>query len=225
MAMNAALSIFRQSEVKIPCLDAVLDGDLVVPSAHAEVVVFAHGSGSSRLSPRNRMVAGEMHSRGLATLLFDLLTPEEAREEAATGLLRFNIPFLTGRLRAAARWLQTEGGLGSPRIGYFGSSTGAAAALCAAAGDPAVRAVVSRGGRTDLAGDAVEQVQAPTLLIAGEFDHPVIRWNRETHERLPGPKRLEIVRGASHLFEEPHTLEQVAGLAACWFESHLADNP
>lgn len=226
MTSGASSSSFvRERKVAIPCSGVVLDGDLTVTSGDAGVVVFAHGSGSSRLSPRNRMVAGEMQARGLSTLLFDLLTAEEGRVEAAGGLRRFDIPFLTGRLREATRWLEKDAGLANPRIGYFGSSTGAAAALAAAADHPEVRAVVSRGGRTDLAGDAVERVRAPVLLIAGEWDQPVIHWNEETCGRLPGRKRLEIISGASHLFEEPGTLEKVAGLAATWFVTYLAETP
>ena len=171
------------------------------------------------------MVAEEMHKHGLATLLFDLLTPLEAAEESATGVLRFNIPFLSDRLKAATRWTQKEDGLKNLGIGYFGASTGAAAALTAAADIPEVQAVVSRGGRTDLAGDAVERVRAATLLIVGELDQPVIEWNNATYDRLPEIRRLAIIDGASHLFQEPGTLEHVAELAASWFEAYLTKFP
>jgi len=223
--MNTALSNLRNTSVEIPCSGAMLDGDLTLPANASGLVVFAHGSGSSRLSPRNRMVADEMHRHGLATLLFDLLTPREASEEAATGELRFNIPFLADRLVAATRWVQKEGNLKNFGIGYFGSSTGAAAALSAAADIPEVQAVVSRGGRTDLAGDAVNRVQCPTLLIVGQLDLPVIRWNEATFEHLSTIKHLAIIDGATHLFEEPGTLEHVAELAASWFEAYLTKVP
>ncbi len=223
--MNTALSNLRETEVRIPCSGAVLNGDLVIPADANGVVLFAHGSGSSRLSPRNRMVADEMHRHGLATLLFDLLTPAEADEESTTGALRFNIPFLTERLKAATRWVQKEDSLKNLGFGYFGASTGAAAALSAAADIPEVQAVVSRGGRTDLAGDAVEQVQAATLLIVGELDQPVIEWNHATYRCLPQIKHMTIIDGASHLFQEPGTLEHVAELAASWFEAYLTKLP
>ena len=223
--MNTAFSNRSEMEVEIPCSGAVLDGDLVIPAGANGIVLFAHGSGSSRVSPRNRMVAEEMHKHGLATLLFDLLTPLEAAEESATGVLRFNIPFLSDRLKAATRWTQKEDGLKNLGIGYFGASTGAAAALTAAADIPEVQAVVSRGGRTDLAGDAVERVRAATLLIVGELDQPVIEWNNATYDRLPEIRRLAIIDGASHLFQEPGTLEHVAELAASWFEAYLTKFP
>lgn len=186
------------------------------------LVVFAHGSGSSRMSPRNRLVAAAMHRRGLATLLFDLLTPKEAEAEARTGELRFNIPFLMGRLVDVTHWLRKEPGLQDLGIGYFGASTGAAAALAAAAELQDIQAVVSRGGRTDLAGTAATQVTAPTLLIAGGHDKPVVEWNRDTLEQLGGEKELVIIGGATHLFPEPGALEHVAELAAQWFDTHLA---
>jgi putative phosphoribosyl transferase len=223
--MNTALSNIREAEVDIPCSDVVLTGDLVIPSSAEGLVIFAHGSGSSRLSPRNRMVAEEMHHRGLATLLFDLLTPHEAQEEAATGALRFNIAFLTERLVAATHWAQQDDRVKRFGIGFFGASTGAAAALCAAAEIPEVQAVVSRGGRTDLAGDAAGRVRAPTLLIVGELDFPVIPLNEMTCKRLPEIKHLAIVDGATHLFHEPGALEHVAELAAAWFETYLKKVP
>lgn len=211
----------RFSEVRIPCGDAWLEGDLTVPYGARGIVVFAHGSGSSRRSSRNRFVAEQINDLGLATLLFDLLTPGEAKAEEHTGELRFNIPFLAGRLRDATRWIREEPSLGGLKIGYFGSSTGAAAALAAATDDPTIAAVVSRGGRTDLAGTEVENVRASTLLIVGGLDYPVISWNKETYRRLSCEKRISIVEGASHLFEEPGKLEEVAELAASWFKLHL----
>jgi putative phosphoribosyl transferase len=223
--MNTALSNFREAEVEIPCSDVVLTGDLVIPSSAEGLVIFAHGSGSSRLSPRNRMVAAEMHHRGLGTLLFDLLTPGEALDEAATGALRFNIAFLTERLVAATHWALEDDRVKRLGIGFFGASTGAAAALCAAAEIPEVQAVVSRGGRTDLAGDAAGRVRAPTLLIVGELDFPVIPLNEATCERLPQTKHLAIVDGATHLFHEAGALEHVAELAASWFETYLKKVP
>lgn len=184
------------------------------------LVIFAHGSGSSRLSPRNRLVASEMHHRKLATLLFDLLTPEEASSKWERSLV-FDIPFLTSRLVAATRWAQQQGDVRDLGIGLYGSSTGAAAALSAAAEIPEIRAVVSRGGRTDLADDALSQVKAATLLIVGELDYPVIQWNEESLKKLAGIKDITLVFGASHLFSEPGTLEQVAEFAAAWFECYI----
>lgn len=224
-AMSESLPIPREIEVRIPCSGVVLHGDVVIPAGAKGVVVFAHGSGSNRLSPRDRLVAGEIHRKGLATLLFDLLSPGEAAAETRTGELRFNIPLLTGRLVAATRWARQNKDLMHLGIGYFGASTGAAAALAAAAAFPDIQAVVSRGGRTDLAGEAIPRVQAPTLLIVGALDHPVVQSNRETFERLQGVKRLSLVGGASHLFEEPGALEHVAELAAAWFELHLSPTP
>lgn len=199
-----------------------LDGDLVVPSGGQGLVLFAHGSGSSRHSPRNRYVAGELQRAGLGTLLIDLLTVEEEQEDSATGHLRFDIPLLTGRLVGATDWLGQDPDTRGLKVGYFGASTGGGAALVAAAERPEVaRAVVSRGGRPDLAGAALGRVKAPTLLIVGGNDVPVIQMNREALAQIRAPKRLEIVPGASHLFEEPGTLEEVARLATGWFEEHL----
>lgn len=207
--------------MRVPCGDVDLVGDLLVPAGAAGIVLFAHGSGSSRRSPRNRSVAQQIQNKGLATLLFDLLTPEEARGEARSGELRFNIPLLTERLAAVTGWVRKEPDLGDLRVGYFGASTGAAAALAAATGDPEVKALVSRGGRTDLAGTAVENMKAATLLIAGGLDQPVMEWNHQTFERLRCVKQLSIISGATHLFEEEGTLEKVAELAASWFAIHL----
>jgi putative phosphoribosyl transferase len=211
-------------EVQIPSGDVTLNGNLAIPVDANGLVIFAHGSGSSRFSPRNRMVADEMHQHGLATLLFDLLTLEEAvsRQERA---LVFNIPLLTLRLISATCWARRNDSVRGLAIGLFGSSTGAAAALAAAVEMPEVRSVVCRGGRTDLAGDAVSQVTVPTLLIVGELDSPVIELNGQSLQELGGIKEMAIVKGASHLFSEPGTLERVAELAASWFELYLAAEP
>jgi putative phosphoribosyl transferase len=204
--------------------DAVkLDGTLAVPDAARGVVLFAHGSGSSRLSPRNRAVARTLNTAGLATVLVDLLTREEERIDALTAHLRFDIEMLARRLGAATDWLRREERTSRLPIGYFGASTGAAAALIAAAERPQeVSAVVSRGGRPDLAGESLPRVQAPTLLIVGGADVPVIELNRQALRRLR-EARLEIIPDATHLFEEPGALAQVARLAADWFGRHLAD--
>jgi pimeloyl-ACP methyl ester carboxylesterase len=198
-----------------------VSGDLVVPAGAAGIVVFVHGSGSGRLSSRNRRVAAGLQEAGFATLLFDLLTPAEEEADARTGHLRFDIPFLARRLGDVAAWVAEQSDLARLPVGYFGASTGAAAALVAAAERP-VAAIVSRGGRPDLAGDALERVDAPTLLIVGSLDVPVIEMNREAYGRLrASQKQMVIVPGASHLFEEPGALEEVARLAADWFERHL----
>jgi pimeloyl-ACP methyl ester carboxylesterase len=200
----------------------LLEGDLAVPARAGGIVVFAHGSGSSRHSPRNRFVASELRNAGLGTLLMDLLTRDEERHEDAGGRLRFDIELLVRRLAGAAEWLAAQRETAALPIGYFGASTGAAAALVAAARQPArVAAVVSRGGRPDLAGNALAAVRAPTLLIVGGDDVPVIEMNREAFDWLRCTKAMKIVPGATHLFEEPGTLEQVARLAAEWFGRHL----
>lgn len=218
--MNTSLTTLREREVLIPCPDAKLHGHLSIPSGAIGLVIFAHGSGSSRFSPRNRMVASKLHERKLATLLFDLLTHAEASSDV-TGARRFDIPLLSERLVAVTRWAQQHESTADLEIGYFGASTGAAAALSAAARIPQIRAMVSRGGRTDLAGDAIEGVEVPTLLIVGELDFPVIEWNEESFKRLACVKGIELVTGATHLFQEPNALEQVAELAATWFERYL----
>lgn len=207
-------------DIAIRAGDATLYGSLDVPDRALGLVVFAHGSGSSRFSPRNRMVAGTLRDAGLGTLLFDLLTEDEERIDAVTREFRFDIEFLAERLVAVARWLREQRGVTLP-LGYFGSSTGAAALLAAAHG-PSVRAVVSRGGRPDLAGDALELVQAPTLLIVGGNDLPVLELNRSALRRLRCEKKLVIVPGATHLFEEPGTLEQVTAEARAWYKTHFA---
>jgi dienelactone hydrolase len=197
-----------------------LNEDLVVPRRAQGLVVFAHGSGSSHLSPRNRFVAQQLNERGLATFLFDLLTAEEEQRDLFTGELRFDIPFLSDRLASAARWIAENREVERLRRGFFGASTGAAAALRASTGTE-VAAVVSRGGRPDLAGDALMAVRAPTLLIVGGNDPLVLGMNQEAMEKMPGPKELRVVPGASHLFEEPGALEQVAEHAGTWFTRYL----
>jgi putative phosphoribosyl transferase len=210
------------SEVRIASGRASLAGDLALPGDPRGVVLFAHGSGSSRHSSRNRYVAGELRQSGLGTLLMDLLTAEEEEADARRGHLRFDIGLLARRLRDATEWLRADPETSGLPVGYFGASTGGGAALVAAAeNQETVGAVVSRGGRPDLAGAALPRVEAPTLLIVGGRDEPVIAMNREALARLRCEKRLEIVPGATHLFEEPGTLEEVARLAAAWFTRHL----
>jgi putative phosphoribosyl transferase len=200
-----------------------LQGDLSVPAEAGGIVLFAHGSGSSRFSPRNRYVAEVLQRAGLATLLLDLLTDEEEVADSRTGHLRFNIPLLAGRLSAATEWIATQATTRSLPIGYFGASTGAAAALVAAASRRDVRAVVSRGGRPDLAGDALPRVQAPTLLIVGGADRVVLELNEQARDELVvRDKRLEVIPRATHLFEEPGALEKVAELARDWFLRFLS---
>lgn len=203
---------------------AALAGDLAVPAGASGIVLFAHGSGSSRFSSRNRYVARELNAAGLGTLLIDLLTRDEEEAERHTRHLRFDIGLLADRLAGAIRWLRREPETGALPVGLFGASTGGGAALVAAARQPdEVAAVVSRGGRPDLAGDALPHVRAPTLLIVGGDDVPVIGMNRDAMARMsPAAEvRLEIVPGASHLFEEPGTLEEVARLASAWFVRNL----
>lgn len=202
--------------------DVVLSGDLTVPKNAHGLVLFAHGSGSSRKSPRNRAVAAHFNLGGLATLLFDLLTPEEEAIDERTRHLRFDIDLLSTRLIHAAQWVKKNPSTKHLAIGTFGSSTGAAAALRAAAALPEiVRAVVSRGGRPDLAGHDLTKVKAPTLLIVGGEDTVVIGMNREAMTFLDCEKKIEIVPGATHLFEEPGTLDVVAVLAQRWFSKYL----
>lgn len=208
----------REQTVSIPMDAAVHQGALAIPSAAKGLVLFAHGSGSGRLSPRNNYVAGVLRESGVATLLFDLLTEAEDRIYEN----RFDIDLLTRRLLLATQWVGQQAATRHLAIGYFGASTGAAAALKAAAVlGPEVRAVVSRGGRPDLALDDLARVQAPTLLIVGGNDAAVIELNRAAYRELRGEKELKIIPGATHLFEEPGTLEQVAAAAASWFERHL----
>ncbi|HVZ66574.1 MAG TPA: hypothetical protein VG936_18560 [Lacunisphaera sp.] len=211
-------------EVRIAAAGVQLEGTLDVPANATGLVLFAHGSGSSRHSPRNRHVATLLGRAGLATLLFDLLTAEEEHLESRTAHLRFDIPFLASRLEIATQWVRNEPHAGALAIGYFGASTGAAAALIAATTPGLeIRAVVSRGGRPDLAGRALEAVHAPTLLIVGGADTAVLPLNELAYQRLQCPKRLEIISGATHLFEEPGTLDAAADLAARWFGEHLAE--
>jgi putative phosphoribosyl transferase len=211
-----------QRQVHVTAGPVTLEGNLTLPEGAQSIVLFAHGSGSSRLSPRNRYVAGLLNEAKLATLLIDLLTIEEEAIDVSTGHLRFDIPLLAERLVGATDWLTRQPAMHHLQIGYFGASTGAAAALMAAAERPhAVGAVVSRGGRPDLAGDALMSVQAPTLLIVGGNDAPVIELNQDALARLRCKKRLVIVPGATHLFEEPGTLDEVTRLAREWFERHL----
>jgi dienelactone hydrolase len=208
--------------VQIPDGSARLNADLHVPARCTGLVIFAHGSGSSRFSPRNRQVADSLESAGFATLLLDLLTREEEAVDVYTTQFRFDIERLGRRVIAAADWALKQPSLRDLRIGYFGASTGAAAALIAAAERPEISAaVVSRGGRPDLAGDALSRVQAATLLIVGGHDDVVIELNEEAKRRMNTIVRLEIVPGATHLFEEPGTLEQVQRLAIEWFRQYL----
>jgi putative phosphoribosyl transferase len=206
--------------LRIPIDGLHLDGELIIPPHASGVVLFAHGSGSSRHSPRNQYVARTLHEHGVGTLLFDLLTQREEQEDRFTGHLRFDIGLLAHRLDSAAQWFQRE----HPDllIGYFGSSTGGGAALVAEAnGDVPVKAIVSRGGRPDLAGSALPRVKAATLLIVGGNDTPVIEMNREAHEQMTCEREMRLVPGASHLFEEAGALERVAEMAAEWFERHF----
>ncbi|HLC42337.1 MAG TPA: dienelactone hydrolase family protein [Methylomirabilota bacterium] len=213
----------REVPVKVSVGKVTLNGDLALPEGVHGIVLFAHGSGSSRLSPRNRYVAQVLQNDGLATLLMDLLTTDEESADARTGHLRFNIRLLAERLVGATDWLKQRPETRGLKIGYFGASTGAAAALVAAAERPdVVGAIVSRGGRPDLAGPALPLVKAPTLLIVGEWDDPVIAMNQEALAKLNVEAKIEIVPGATHLFEEPGTLEVVSRLASDWFQRHLA---
>jgi dienelactone hydrolase len=209
-------------EVRIPCGTVTLQGALMIPPGASGIVVFAHGSGSSRHSPRNQFVARIIRESGNGTLLFDLLTPEEEIEDEVTRRLRFDIGLLASRLVEVTRWVVAQPAGRDLGIGYFGSSTGGGAALVAAAEvGQRIDAVVSRGGRPDLAGDALPRVQSPTLLIVGGYDDVVIRLNEEAIAELRCEKELKIVSGATHLFEEPGTLDAVARLAADWFRRHL----
>ncbi len=216
----------RFQSVRIPVGTVQLQGDLDVPDKAGSVVIFAHGSGSSRHSPRNRMVAEKLRQAGLGTLLMDLLTPAEEQEDLYTAELRFDIALLAERLIGATSWIKSQPQTRHLNVGYFGASTGGGAALVAAARQPElVRAVVCRGGRPDLAGDALPRVQSPTLLIVGGNDLPVIDMNEQAMGRMTAPVRLEIIPGATHLFEEPGALEQVAQLAREWFLAHLSHEP
>jgi putative phosphoribosyl transferase len=219
------VSAIREN-VAIPVWGAVLQADVVIPAPARGVVLFAHGSGSSRHSPRNQYVAHELQTAGFATVLADLLTVEEERIDEPSGTLRFDIGLLGARVTALTDWLGAYRSTAGQPVGLLRASTGAVAALVAAAQrNHSVAAVVSRGGRPDLAGVALWAVHQPTLLIVGGRDPVVVELNRAAIEKLAGEKRLEIVPGASHLFEEPGALEQVARLAGDWFARHLSSQP
>lgn len=214
----------RPHAITLQVDDAELEGELAVPHGAEGLVIFAHGSGSSHLSPRNRLVARQLREAGLGTLLTDLLTGSEELEDARSGHLRFDIEFLARRLEAVTLWADEHPALSELHFGYFGASTGAAAALVAAARiGSEIEAVVSRGGRPDLAADALSEIQAPTLLIVGERDEYVLELNRRALEMLGCERKLCIVPGATHLFEESGALEDVATLAAEWFLRNLSD--
>jgi dienelactone hydrolase len=213
---------FRATGVRIPAAGVFIDGDLGIPDRVAGLVLFAHGSGSSRFSRRNRHVADYLERHGLATLLLDLLTRDEEAVDERTGEFRFDIERLGRRVVAAVDWVDTHREIAGLPLCCFGASTGAAAALIAAAERPdRVQAVISRGGRPDLAADALPLVKAPTLLIVGGADEPVIDLNRDAMRQMTAPVQLEIVPGATHLFEEPGTLDEVCRLAAAWCTKHL----
>jgi len=211
-----------RNEVTISSGVVEVKGNLEIPADAGAIVLFAHGSGSSRFSPRNTYVADLMNNRGIATLLIDLLTGEEEAVDEYTGQYRFDVNMLALRLADSTKWLKTRPDTKSLSVGYFGASTGAAAALIGAAQLPSeVKAVVSRGGRPDLAGKSLAMVKAPTLLIVGGDDIEVLELNRQALKALRAEKRLEVVPGATHLFEEPGTLQQAAELAIDWFQKHL----
>jgi len=222
--VNLQTARLMEHEVAIPAGPAKLSGNLSVPSDPRGIVLFAHGSGSSRYSPRNLFVARQLHQTGMATLLFDLLTAAEEVTDLRSREHRFNISLLAGRLLDATRWIDTQKELHELPIGYFGASTGSAAAIVAAAQlGQKVSAVISRGGRPDLVDAAtLARVRAPTLLILGGEDDVVLQLNREAYQHLRCEKRLSVVPGASHLFEEPGTLEEVARLASEWFRQHVS---
>src|SRR5438445_8559838 len=220
MSQATKSAIAPAKDVHIRSGDVQLEGELSIPAGAQGVAIFAHGSGSSRHSPRNQFVARTIREAGVGTLLFDLLTKEEEAVDMHTAHLRFDIGLLAERLINATRWIKSE--LDYLNVGYFGSSTGGGAALVAAAElGESVGAVVSRGGRPDLAGDELPRVKSPTLLIVGGLDYPVIEMNQAALARLRCEKELKIVPGATHLFEEPGTLQEVARLAADWFRRHL----
>jgi putative phosphoribosyl transferase len=217
--------VFQQDDhtVRVTAGAVTLEGNLELPSSAPGIVLFAHGSGSGRHSPRNRYVAEVLRRAGLATLLLDLLTPDEELIDMQTGHLRFDIPLLAARLGGATDWIARQPETHHLRIGYFGASTGSAAALSAAAERAdLIKAVVSRGGRPDLAGPALSRVKAPTLLLVGGQDFGVIDLNRAAMASLNTEKKLQIIPGATHLFEEPGTLEEVARLASDWFQRYLS---
>ena len=221
--MHSVLTTLAPREVRIPAGDTWLYGDLVMPCGFHGLVLFAHGSGSGRHSARNRQVAQHLQHAGIATLLFDLLTAQEEQIDLHTREHRFDIALLTRRMQDATAWVAAQPDLRHAAIGYFGASTGSAAALIAAARlGHQIAALVSRGGRPDLAGPvALAAVTAPTLLIVGGADHEVIEFNQQAHAQLRCEKRLAVVPGATHLFEEAGALEQAAQLASSWFTAHL----
>lgn len=220
--MQRKQQMLLSRQVILPVNAASLVGELEIPVAATGLVLFAHGSGGSRHSPRNRHVAKIIRDAGVGTLLFDLLTSAEEKIDQQTRHLRFDIPLLAHRLAGATAWVKRQPETRHLRVGYFGASTGAGAALIAAAMlKDEVGAVVSRGGRPDLAGEALPHVIAPTLLIVGSLDDVLVRLNEEALAQLQCAKELEIVPGATHLFEEPGTLEEVARLAADWFRRYL----
>lgn len=219
----AVLNHLHDFQIELP--GNTLEGELIVPNSAKGIVIFAHGSGSSRHSPRNQFVARTIREAGNGTLLFDLLTEAEERDDRYTGEYRFNIPLLARRLVQTAKWLQGQPDMDRYGLGYFGSSTGGGAALVAAAElGSDVDAVVSRGGRPDLAAEALPKVQCPTLLLVGELDEVVIDLNRQALARMRCPKELRIIPGATHLFEERGTLDQVADEAAEWFARWLREH-
>jgi putative phosphoribosyl transferase len=212
----------QESVVKIESDGAFVEGNLSMPSDSNALVIFAHGSGSSRFSPRNKQVARRINAAGMATLLIDLLTPDEEEVDMMTAEFRFNIDLLARRLVDATKWVKKNMETKMLVVGYFGASTGAAAALMAAARLPTyVKAVVSRGGRPDLAAKYLSRVEAPTLLIVGGNDPEVIEMNKEAMRLIRAEKKLEVIPGATHLFEEPGKLEDVARLSIDWFQNHL----
>jgi putative phosphoribosyl transferase len=216
-------STTAENLVKIPSGKATINGSLTIPPKAKGIVLFAHGSGSSRFSPRNTRVAREINAAGIATLLIDLLTEEEEEIDISTGEFRFNIDLLAQRLIHATEWLTKNPDTKNLAVGYFGASTGAAAALIAAAKLPEqVKAIVSRGGRPDLAGKYLSNVKAPALLIVGGYDIEVLELNREALKQMTSQKKLVVVPGATHLFEEPGKLEEVSRLAIDWFSKHLS---
>jgi Dienelactone hydrolase and related enzymes len=219
---NNTQNEMRESPVQITIGRIILEGDLAIPPGATSIVLFAHGSGSSRLSSRNRFVAKYLQREGLATLLFDLLTPDEEQIDSYNMQLRFDIELLANRLSGATEWLKSQKQIAKMPVGYFGASTGAAAALIAAPmHTDSVHAIVSRGGRPDLAQRALGLVRIPTLLIVGGNDYEVITLNQQAIEKMKSTKKMVIVPGATHLFEEPGALESVAELASSWFQQYL----
>jgi dienelactone hydrolase len=212
----------EKNAVKIPTGSATINGNLEIPKGASKIVLFAHGSGSSRFSPRNMYVAGLMNKQNIATLLIDLLTEEEESADEYSGQYRFDVEMLAERLVDSTKWLKKNPATRNLTVGYFGASTGAAAALIAAAILPNdAKAVVSRGGRPDLADESLKKVEAPTLLIVGGDDTEVLELNRQALKAIRGEKKLEVVPGATHLFEEPGKLMEAAELAIDWFKKHL----